>query len=138
MPTPRPIIVARVGPLVGIGEQVAEQADQRPARRPSPTTAVMIGIPIATRLPSTRLRMIIATRMPTTSLVSESSVDRVVPMDPAAATLMCPASCAGFGRVEDVLGDLLGQVAGADVQQHRRERRLLVLRQQARGLAARC
>ena len=43
-------------------------------------------MPIATRLPSTRLRMIIATTMPTISLVSDSSVDSVVPMLPAAAT----------------------------------------------------
>ena len=39
--------------------------------------------------------MIIAIRMPTTSLISESSVDRVEPMDPAAAVVI-PASCAGF------------------------------------------
>ena len=52
-------------------------------------------MPIAIRLPSTRLRMSIATRMPTTSLISDSSVDSVVPMLPAAATLMS-AFCAGL------------------------------------------
>src|SRR6478609_5734900 len=54
----------------------------------------MIGIPIATRLPSTRVRMIIAATMPTTSLISESSVDRVEPTEPPAATVM-PALVAG-------------------------------------------
>ena len=51
-------------------------------------------MPIVTRLPSTRLRMSMATRMPMTSLVSDSSVDSVVPMLPAAWTSM-PACSAG-------------------------------------------
>ena len=73
MPTPSPIIVASVGPLVGI-ETAWPSSPTTDSATPSPTTAVMIGMPIATRLPSTRLRMIIATRMPTTSLISDSSV----------------------------------------------------------------
>ncbi len=60
----------------------------------SPTTAVMIGIPIAIRLPSTRVRMNIAQRMPTTSLLSVAWSDSSVPIDPAASTWM-PADDAG-------------------------------------------
>ena len=93
MPTPRPIIVARVGPLVGI-ETAWPASPTRASAAPSPSTAVRIGIPIDTRLPSTRLRISIATRMPMISLVSDASVDRVEPMLPAAATCT-PAFWAG-------------------------------------------
>ena len=55
---------------------------------PRPTTAVMMGRPIATRLPSTRLRITIAATMPTSSLCSVPSVDSVVPIEPAAAVLI--------------------------------------------------
>ncbi len=54
----------------------------------------MIGRPIATRLPSTKLRMIIAAMMPTISLVSDGSSESVVPIEPAAAVVM-PALVAG-------------------------------------------
>ena len=58
---------------------------------PSPTAAVTIGSPIATRLPSTSDRMSIAQRMPTSSLLSVGSDESSDPMDPAASTSM-PAS----------------------------------------------
>ena len=93
MPTPRPIIVARVGPLDGIATAwpTSPITDRATA---SPATAVMIGSPIATRLPSTKLKMIIAAMMPTISLVSDGSSESVVPIDPAAAVVM-PAFVAG-------------------------------------------
>ena len=70
------------------GDDVAEQPDHR-QRDASPTTAVMIGIPIATRLPSTKLRMIIAAMMPTISLLSVvGSSTASSRSSPPAATLM--------------------------------------------------
>ena len=109
----------------------------RPCARatPRPTTAVMIGRPIATRLPRTRLRMIIAAMIPTISLrlgvVGGQGRSRWSRRRPWSM----PASCAGAVGVEDVLGDLRGEVAGADVEEDRGEGRLPVVREEARGLA---
>ena len=56
----------------------------RPTTRP--TTAVMMGIPIATIVPNAKVRMIIAATMPTSSLLSVSGFDSSDPIEPPAAT----------------------------------------------------
>ncbi len=93
MPTPRPIIVASVAPVSGIATRCPSRP-MTPSATASPTTAPMMGSPIATRLPSTSVRMSMAARMPTTSLLSVACVDSSLPIEPAAATWM-PASLAG-------------------------------------------
>ena len=85
--------MASVAPVSG----TATRCPIRPmdaSAKASPTTAVMIGMPIAIRLPSTRVRMNIAQRMPTTSLLSVAWSDSSVPIAPAASTWM-PADDAG-------------------------------------------
>ena len=134
MPTPRPIIVASVAPVDGMFTMCPLRPTM-PRATLRATTAVMIGIPIATRLPSTRLRITIAAAMPTTSLLSVGSLDSVLPSDPPASTSM-PASRAGSAEEKISFGQLLVDLAGVHVEQHRDEAGAPVLRQQPRGLAA--
>ena len=60
----------------------------------SPSTAETIGIPIATRVPKVKARMIIAAVRPTTSLLSVSGSESSEPIWPLAATFI-PALRAG-------------------------------------------
>ena len=78
--------------------------------------------------------MIIAAMMPTISLISESSVERVQPIDPAAAVVI-PTSWAGPVASRTSCAISVVEVARADVEEHRRERRLPVLGEESRGLA---
>ena len=125
MPTPRPIIVASVGAIVGtVTTWPRSPISESPAS--SPSTAETIGSPIATSVPKVKARMIIAAIRPITSLLSVSGSESSVPTEPPTATSM-PACRAGFAGVEDALGDVLGELAAADVEQDRDEGGLLVL-----------
>ena len=101
MPTPRPIIVAIVGAMLGI-DATCPSSPMSPSAIESPMIAVMIGIPIATIVPKLRVRMSIAATIPMTSLDSVSGVDSSAPTGPPAATCI-PAFDAGFRRVEHTL-----------------------------------
>ena len=69
MPTPRPIIVASVGEMVGTSTTCPSSPTMlRPA--PRPRIAVRIGRPIATTVPNVSSRMITAAESPTASLLS--------------------------------------------------------------------
>ena len=61
----------------------------------SPTTAVTIGMPIATMVPNARLRMIMASTIPTSSLLSVAGFDRSDPTVPPAAMSVMPAARRG-------------------------------------------
>ena len=61
----------------------------------SPTTAVTMGIPIATMVPNARLRMIIASTIPTSSLLSVSGLESSEPIAPPTAMSVMPASRSG-------------------------------------------
>jgi hypothetical protein len=86
-------MVASVGPVVGMATRWPNSPTAA-SPIPSPTTAVTMGRPIATRLPSTRLRISIAVTIPTSSLCSVPSADRVDPIEPPAAVSI-PALRAG-------------------------------------------
>ncbi len=103
----------------------------------SPTTAEMIGIPMATMVPKARLRMIIATAIPTSSLLSVSGLESSDPIEPPTAMSVIPAARRGFEPMSRIcLGLPGGQVGRADVQQHRDVRDPPVLRQLGGALLA--
>jgi hypothetical protein len=66
----------------------------RPRAVARPSTAVMMGMPIATRLPKVRARISMAASSPMTSLLSVGDLDRTPPRLPPTATWM-PAFRAG-------------------------------------------
>ncbi len=107
MPTPRPIIVARVAPVSGIATRCPISPTVASAI-PRPTTAEMIGIPIATRLPRTSVRMNIAARMPTSSLLSVGCSESSLPMDDGGRDLDAGV-LRRLGGVEDRLRRLLSR-----------------------------
>jgi len=78
MPTPRPIIVASVGAIVGtlIAWLSSVMSDSPQAR---PKIAVRIGMPIATNVPKVNSSTITAITRPTTSLLSVAGADRDCP-----------------------------------------------------------
>ncbi len=93
----------------------------------SPRIAVAIGMPIATTVPKVKVRISIAARIPIRSLVEVSLGESTDPIDPPPWTSIpafLPGSAASITRC--ACG--LGQLAGADLEQSRDERRLLVLR----------
>ena len=93
MPTPRPIIVARVGAITGMS-RTWPSSPIAPRAPTSASTAVTMGIPMATAEPKARVRITIATRRPTTSLLSVCGLDSSLPTGPPAATVR-PAFRAG-------------------------------------------
>ena len=78
MPTPRPIIVASVGAVVGTSATwlISVMID-RPQTRPM--IAVMIGMLIATAVPNVTRRTITAMLRPTTSLMWVSGLETFWP-----------------------------------------------------------
>jgi hypothetical protein len=94
MPTPRPIIVARVGAIEGTVTTCPRSTiSDSPAARPK--TAETIGSPIAASVPKVNARMIIAAIRPTTSLLSVAGSESSLPTEPPTATCS-PALAAGF------------------------------------------
>ena len=86
-------MVARVGAITGM----SSRCPTTPIRLRAPasaSTAVMIGIPIATTEPKAMVRITAATRRPITSLLAVSGFDSSLPTGPPAATAS-PAFCAG-------------------------------------------
>ncbi len=74
MPTPSPIIVARVGAIVGtLIRWPSRVTSDRPQARPK--IAVRIGMPIATKVPNVNSSTITAMARPTISLLSVAGVD---------------------------------------------------------------
>ena len=87
-------MIASVGPMSGTAKRCPTRPmPVRPTARP--TTAEMIGMPMATIDPNASVRMIIATTIPTSSLLSVAGVDSSEPIEPPAATSM-PSGSAGF------------------------------------------
>ena len=94
MPTPSPIIVARVGAIVGtVTAWPRRPIADKPTSRPK--TAETIGRPIATSDPKVNARMIIAAIRPTRSLDSVAGSDSSLPIGPPTATSI-PAASAGW------------------------------------------
>jgi hypothetical protein len=73
----------------------------RPSAVARPSTAVMMGMPIATRLPKVRARISMAASSPMTSLLSVGDLDRTPPRLPPTVT-STPAFRAGavVARIE--------------------------------------
>ena len=87
-------MIASVVPTSGTAKRCPTRPmPVRPTARP--TTAEMIGMPMATIDPNARVRMIIATMIPMSSLLSVAGVDSSEPIEPPAATSM-PSGSAGF------------------------------------------
>ena len=94
MPTPSPIMRARVAPTEGISSAMPKnQISESP--RNSPMTAEMSGIPTAMRLPKAISRMMAAAAMPSCSLVAVSVTNNVLPIGPPTAAFI-PCACAGW------------------------------------------
>ena len=94
MPTPRPIIVASVGAIVGtVTPWPRTVISESPAIRPS--TAETSGSPIATSVPKVNARMIAAAISPITSLLPVSGSESSVPTEPPTATSI-PTFTPGF------------------------------------------
>ena len=94
MPTPSPIIVAKVGATVDtvIAWLKIWTIDSVEA---SPRIAVTIGSSIATTVPSANVRITIAAMMPISSLVSVDGLDTFWPSWPPVCTWI-PAAWAGL------------------------------------------
>jgi hypothetical protein len=86
-------MVARVGPTVGMLRRWPS-SPMRPSAVARPSTAVTMGMPIATRLPKVRARISMAAIRPTTSLLSVGDLDRTPPRLPPTLT-STPARRAG-------------------------------------------
>src|SRR5215216_6446594 len=120
MPTPRPIMVARVGPTVGMLRRWPS-SPMRPSAVARPSTAVTMGMPIATRLPKVRTRITMAASRPMTSLLSVGDLDRTLPRLPPDGHADAGPAGRG-GGVEQVVGQLLGDLTVGDVQEDGGER----------------
>ena len=94
MPTASPIMVAIVVEISGTDTR-CPISPITPRAVVRPRMAVPIGIPIATSVPKVNVRMIIAARMPITSLVDVSFGDSVLPIEPPPTTSM-PACVPGL------------------------------------------
>ena len=90
MPTASPIMVAMVVEMSGT-ETRCPISPITPSAVVSPSTAVPIGIPIATTVPNVNVRISIAARMPIRSLVEVSFGDSVLPIEPPPST--CIPAC---------------------------------------------
>ncbi len=94
MPTARPIIVATVSAMSGTAITWPSRPIT-PSAVSRPTTALPIGIPIATTVPKVKVRISMAARMPIRSLVEVSFGDSTVPIEPPPSTSM-PAFTPGW------------------------------------------
>ena len=132
MPTPSPIIVARVGATVGTEITCPNNpiTDVAIARA---TAAVRIGRPIATRLPNTSARITIAERLPISSLVLVSGCESSLPIGPPTATWR-PAFAGRLGRRQRLVRELLGDEPRIDVEQDGHECDRAVVAHEARRL----
>src|SRR5215467_11654854 len=94
MPTPSPIIVARVGATVETVNAWLKiwTIDSVEA---SPKIAVTIGSSIATTVPNVNVRITIAAMMPISSLISVAGLDTLAPSWPPVSTWI-PAAWAGL------------------------------------------
>ena len=100
MPTARPIIVATVWAMSGTAIRWPS-SPITPSAVVSPSTAVPIGMPIATTVPNVNVRMIIAARIPMMSLIEVSLGESTLPIEPPPSTSIpafLPGSAASITR----------------------------------------